>query len=207
MHLNILGSMGVGKSTICSAIIKETGFKLIKEQFLDNPYWADSLSGKNPQFYKMQIEFMTQYITNLTYLKENPYEDIILDAQFVSGLAFSTVQAELGLIDEVDYQSYKKRFIALSRLMASDLRKVEHVLLIDSPENVHQRVISREREEEKTTTREQVELICSKFVELPNIMKMICGLEIKVIDVEGLKEGQIPIEIKNILKREIDTVK
>ncbi len=195
--INIMGCMGIGKTTIIENIKKKYEVTVLPEQFEDNPYWQDAYAGKEPEFLKMQIEFMNQYIDNLLFVEAFEEGTIILDQCFYT-LPYVWTQSALGLINEKDFNCYLRRWNLLKRLLFDKLLLLHSFILWDSSENIYKKIQDRGREEERNLPFEFINKMnlhfnsdkyLKSFVRYP-VFDEVCSLSI----------DEIPKNIESLLK-------
>lgn len=190
--------MGVGKSTLVGAIACEYGLPIYAEHFRQIPYWKDSYTGKNPDFMKMQIAFLVQYLRNIESMKRA--EHFIADNQFYAGPVFVHAQHMMNLLSDTDYEVYMQFFRVLNLRFP---REVTTIVISDSPQAILGRVRSRSRKEEASVELEYIDALCKSW-ELFTKGGIPCGdvPETIVIKVGNLAEGAIPKTITDLLVKE-----
>jgi len=212
MILNVLGCMGIGKTTVIEAIAKEYNGRIIPEQFENNPYWKAAYAGEQPEFLKMQIQFMNQYIETLLMLSHEDHEGklIILDQCFYT-LPFIMTQNALGLINDVDKDCYLQRWALLRRTFMPVLGEIANVILWDTNKNIYKKLQDRGREAEKGIPFDFIQKMSACF-RSPEYMETFVssylirsemGWESGVVttSVCGLEKGEIPGDIRELLRQ------
>ena len=195
IRINIMGTMGVGKSTIVEAIKNKWDIPTITEKFEDNPYWGDAYAGKNPEFLKMQISFMNQYIENFIMLSDHQALSIVMDNQFLSGYAFVMAQYAEGMINAKDMRTYVTRHHLLCCVFLPVLKSIRHFILVDSERSILKKILNRDREQEDSISLSYLKNLNYHFRALSDRMAAGHNLTVPLINVGGLKEGTIPVEI------------
>lgn len=94
MRVEIIGGMGVGKTTLCSTLTG-MGFRCINENLGQNPYI--DLAYKNPESYGLYSQ-LTFYLGNFFTLKQNtvPNDITIFDYSVITDRAYATLFLENG---------------------------------------------------------------------------------------------------------------
>lgn len=200
MIINILGCMGIGKTTILEETIRRYHGSYVKERFEDNPYWKAAYAGEEPEFLKMQIEFMTQYIKTINDVlsdRDDDDEKLILD-QFFYTWPFIMTQNKMGLINDVDKECYLRRWRVLKKAFKDKLVKVKNIILIDKSENIFKKIKERNREAEAGLTFEFINCLNNFFTHPEYLASFVGGPTI--VNVENLEKGDIPFEIEKLFE-------
>ena len=211
--INILGCMGVGKTTLIASMkryleAKGIMVKVYYERFADNPYWRDMyINQNNPDPLKLQIAFMNQYIenvidiSNIDQMLENAPEIVIMDQQLYAGLRFARTQNSIGLMNDTDFEQYKIRYHLIQKLLnqiGTDTKRVidsmYDFVIDDSAENIQKKIEERDRPEEKNLPEGFVSSLSSNFAELASRQGFIR------IDGASFEKGEIPTEILTLLE-------
>lgn len=142
MRIEIIGGMGVGKTTICNTLTS-LGFRCINENLGQNPYL--DLAYKNPDAYGLYSQ-LTFYLGNFFTLKENTIAgDItVFDYSVVTDRAYATL-----------FLNDQERDLALQAidcLEAKEGRADLYLYLTCSPTVQLQRIRARNRDHEKGVT-------------------------------------------------------
>jgi len=199
LRINIIGCMGVGKSTICKLIAERTGIMIIEEQFENNPYWKEVYATGKADCLKMQIDFMNQYMENFMLLQDNKDMSIVMDNQFLAGLPFVLSQYKSGMISDVDKMVYEKRFKLLVGMFSSVLKTTHHFILIDDPESIVNKIKSRNRNAERNISIEFIKDLLHYFVYLKDWCYSSFGINITLVNVKDLPKTAIPSKITEII--------
>lgn len=142
MRVEIIGGMGVGKTTLCSTLTG-MGFRCINENLGQNPYI--DLAYKNPESYGLYSQ-LTFYLGNFFTLKQNtiPNDITIFDYSVITDRAYATLFLENG-----------ERAVALQAIDCLENKEGRadlYLYLTCSPEAQIKRIRSRNRDHEKGVT-------------------------------------------------------
>ncbi len=142
MRVEIIGGMGVGKTTLCSTLTG-MGFRCINENLGQNPYI--DLAYKNPESYGLYSQ-LTFYLGNFFTLKQNtiPNDITIFDYSVITDRAYATLFLKDG-----------ERAVALQAIDCLENKEGRadlYLYLTCSPEVQLGRIRSRNRDHEKGVT-------------------------------------------------------
>lgn len=142
MRLEIIGGMGVGKTTLCSTL-SGMGFRCINENLGQNQYL--DLAYKNPDSYGFYSQ-LSFYLGNFFTLKQNtiPNDITIFDYSVITDRAYAT------LFLKGEEQSVALQ--AIDCLENKEGRADLYLYLTCSPEAQIKRIRSRNRDHEKGVT-------------------------------------------------------
>lgn len=139
MRVEIIGGMGVGKTTLCNTLTG-LGFRCINENLGQNQYL--DLAYKNPESYGLYSQ-LTFYLGNFFTFKENAVADdiAVFDYSVVTDRAYATM-----------FLNERERALALQAidcLEEKEGRAELYLYLTCTPEVQLQRIRSRNRDHEK----------------------------------------------------------
>lgn len=139
MRVEIIGGMGVGKTTLCNTLTG-LGFRCINENLGQNQYL--DLAYKNPESYGLYSQ-LTFYLGNFFTFKENAVADdvAVFDYSVVTDRAYATM-----FLNELER---KLALQAIDCLEEKEGRAELYLYLTCTPEVQLQRVRSRNRDHEK----------------------------------------------------------
>lgn len=198
MRVEIIGGMGVGKTTLCSTLTG-MGFRCINENLGQNPYI--DLAYKNPESYGLYSQ-LTFYLGNFFTLKQNtvPNDITIFDYSVITDRAYATLFLENG-----------ERAVALQAIDCLENKEGRadlYLYLTCSPEAQIKRIRSRNRDHEKGVTVDfiatldshlrhytvqaaeqgaKIITIDTEAVDLLHDTGFVAGLGQKIRDISGVK--------------------
>lgn len=141
--INILGCMGVGKTSVVQQISDKASLPVYQESFENNPYWKKTYNGEKSDPFKMQIHFLHQYINRAMTFDDN--STFVLDSHLYPGLVFTEAMYRLDMMDSDDYVTYKKWFLSVLPFLPVP---TVNIYLSAEPKVILDRIKSRGREEE-----------------------------------------------------------
>lgn len=170
------GNIGAGKTTLCRMMAQEFGFRLILEQFADNPFLP--FFYENPDRYAFPVElfFMTERHKQLQQelaQQDLFHQSIISDYFFLKTLLFArnNLQSE-------EYRLFQRLFHILNAAFPKpDLL----VYLHRSVENLKQNIEKRGREYEQEIESSYLQKIQNAYFDF---FKTEVSLPILIIDME-----------------------
>jgi deoxyadenosine/deoxycytidine kinase len=144
MRVEIIGGMGVGKTTLCNTLTG-LGFRCINENLGQNQYL--DLAYQNPDSYGLYSQ-LTFYLGNFFTFKENTVADdiAVFDYSVVTDRAYATM-----FLNETER---KLALQAIDCLEEKEGRAELYLYLTCTPEVQLQRVRSRNRDHEKAVSLE-----------------------------------------------------
>jgi deoxyadenosine/deoxycytidine kinase len=193
--INIVGPMGVGKSEASIELARRRGVMLVEENYRDNPYWAETISGAKPQFMKMQIAFMNQYLENVSRVKSAEITRAVFDNQIIAGPAFVNAQTVLGMISQVDADVYLDRFRLMMAFIGDYVRQIDHVIMLDDPKKIIGRVKLRaveNREEESDVPEALIYELHRQFLSLKGYLAKEFSVGSRIVTLGDTKRGDLP---------------
>ena len=114
----IMGSSGVGKSTIATILSHRMNWALLKEPVEDNPYLGDYYRYPERYAFAMQI-----FMLHSRFQQARQYADyrVVSDTSMWGNDVFAQLQHELGYMSDVDYATYR----AMSKTLISLVKPPE----------------------------------------------------------------------------------
>lgn len=139
MRVEIIGGMGVGKTTLCNTLTS-LGFRCVNENLGQNQYL--DLAYQNPDSYGLYSQ-LTFYLGNFFTFKENTVADdiAVFDYSVVTDRAYATM-----FLNETER---KLALQAIDCLEEKEGRAELYLYLTCTPEVQLQRIRSRNRDHEK----------------------------------------------------------
>lgn len=144
-YLCFLGPLGVGKSTLAKALIKDLHAKyIVKEPFRKNPFWGKSQ--ENPSYMlRSQVYFLLSNIFSDMQAKLNPQIAISDTSTLTDILMWVDWYFQIGHFTKNDYQTYQQLVKLLKAVIP--LPDLLIILLPDSTENLYNGIRQRQKKE------------------------------------------------------------
>ena len=126
MKLEVIGRLGCGKTTLCSALKSMSGFHVLKEPVSENPYLDGFYKGMDYSFI-MQVYLMNYHFEQHKLRFDDPvfckkYPNVVMDSTIHSNLIFGRTMYEQGLMSGDEIDTLEKIYnIYLSKVTKSDL--------------------------------------------------------------------------------------
>ena len=190
-YIAIEGNIGAGKTTLCQLLANDFNYRLILEQFTDNPFLP--LFYKNPERYAFQVElfFMTERYKQLQefYTSTDLFQqNTIADYFFLKTLLF----ANSNLIDE-ENRLFQQLFHTLnSRFPNPDILVYLHRPIVELKKYIQ----ARGRTMEQEINIEYLEKVQNAYF---NFFKTQPSFPVLVIDIEGHDFVETPVAYDKIV--------
>jgi len=145
----VSGLIGVGKSTFTKKLAELLGYRAIFEPVESNPYLEKFYKEPKKWAYPMQ-EFLKSrrfaaYQFAFWGLRHDEFPGVILDRSIQEDTVFSEINANMGNIHPLDWQTYLRGF----QDMQAFLPEPDVYIFLDAPPEVcHARIAKRAREAE-----------------------------------------------------------
>ncbi len=143
MVVSVSGTIGAGKSTLCSNLANSTSYTLYSEPVTDNPYLEDFYKDPSRWAWGAQV-FMI--VHRFRRQMDTPSGGVILDRCFHEDRVFAEVNKDLGHIDERDWRTYTQLFDSFCEVVKPP--DVVIYLRVE-PETAIKRISKRGRESER----------------------------------------------------------
>lgn len=161
LFIGIAGMIGAGKSTLATALGKHLDIDVYYEPVADNEYLAD--------FYRdtAKYAFATQiYLLNRRFQQHQEIiwrgRSAVQDRTIYEDSVFAKMLAEMGLLEQRDYQTYLDLFGHMANFMC----KPNVIVYLDvKPERSMERIRNRSRDVESGITIEYLNNLYSKYNE------------------------------------------
>lgn len=172
------GNIGAGKTTLCRMLAEDFGYRLILEQFADNPFLPHFY--RNPERYAFPVElfFMTERHKQLQeeLSQRNLFQQAIVSDYFF----FKTLLFARNNLKEEEYRLFQRLFNILN---ASFPRPDLLVYLHRSAGNLIGNIRKRGREYEQDISAQYLEQIQQAYFEF---FRSAENLPILIIDIEQI---------------------
>jgi deoxyguanosine kinase len=143
--ITIEGNIGAGKTTLCNKIARDMGYRLILEQFADNPFLPNFY--KNPERYAFTVElfFMTERHKQLQ--EELTQQDLFQNAIVSDYIFFKTLLFARNNLSTEEYRLFQRLFNILNASFPKpDLLVYLHRPVPNLLENIQKRGRSYEQD-------------------------------------------------------------
>jgi len=188
MKLNLIGSIGVGKSTTAKRISEIENIEYIVEDYKGNPFWSEFYETidvvPNPVLMNLQMDFLYKYKQQSLYCRLK--NDYVSDFSCLTGLAFVYTQIKLNqmspLVGNLYIKLWKQDFLELDLID----RDCKNVIMDREPCDLLEMINKRGRTEESGIDYSFISVLRECYLSLPELLKPygVC------IDVVKLKKNE-----------------
>lgn len=187
----IEGNIGAGKTTLCQMLARDFGYRLLLEEFADNPFLPHFY--KNPERYAFPVElfFMTERHKQLQ--EELSQRDLFQQAIVADYIFFKTLLFARNNLKEEEYRLFQRLFNILN---ASAPRPELLVYLHRSVDNLIGNIRQRGREYEQDISAEYLQQIQQAYFDF---FKSNENLPILIIDIEEVDFLRKPAHYHQLL--------
>ena len=187
----IEGNIGAGKTTLCQMLARDFGYRLLLEEFADNPFLPHFY--KNPERYAFPVElfFMTERHKQLQ--EELSQRDLFQQAIVADYIFFKTLLFARNNLKEEEYRLFQRLFNILN---ASAPRPELLVYLHRSVDNLIGNIRQRGREYEQDISAEYLQQIQQAYFDF---FKSSENLPILIIDIEEVDFLRKPAHYHQLL--------
>jgi deoxyguanosine kinase len=187
----IEGNIGAGKTTLCQMLARDFGYRLLLEEFADNPFLPHFY--KNPERYAFPVElfFMTERHKQLQ--EELSQRDLFQQAIVADYIFFKTLLFARNNLKEEEYRLFQRLFNILN---ASAPRPELLVYLHRSVGNLIGNIRQRGREYEQDISAEYLLQIQQAYFDF---FKSNENLPILIIDIEEVDFLRKPAHYHQLL--------
>jgi len=140
----VMGSMGSGKTTLARLIAKHLDYKLLEENFADNPFLKDFYNDMHRWAFHSQTFFLTEKIKQMQYIQELlKKQSVVLDTPIYQDVCvWAEAQYEAGHMNQAEFCLYQKFYnMLIDRLPVPNLI----IYLKTSVEVIEERINKRAR--------------------------------------------------------------
>ncbi len=186
------GNIGAGKTTLCRMLARDFGYRLILEEFADNPFLPHFY--KNPERYAFPVElfFMTERHKQLQ--AELSQRDLFQQSIISDYIFFKTLLFARNNLSQEEYRLFQRLFNILN---ASFPRPGLLVYLHRSADNLLANIRRRGREYEQEISADYLQQIQNTYFEY---FKSNENLPILIIDLEQVDFLNKPEYYEKILE-------
>ena len=161
MRIAVSGTIGAGKSTLCSHLSQATQYEVFAEPVQSNPYLDDFYADADRWAFSAQV-FMISHRFRRQMEAVHAAEDkgFILDRCFHEDRVFAEVNRDLGHINDRDWNTYLHLYESFSRIVPPP---EVVVYLRVSPEQALRRISSRGRGAETGISRDYMDRLHAAY--------------------------------------------
>jgi deoxyadenosine/deoxycytidine kinase len=192
----IEGNIGAGKTTLCQMLAQDFGYRLLLEEFADNPFLPHFY--KNPERYAFPVElfFMTERHKQLQ--EELSQRDLFQQAIVADYIFFKTLLFARNNLREEEYRLFQRLFNILS---ASAPRPELLVYLHRSVDNLIGNIRQRGREYEQDISAEYLQQIQQAYFDFFKSSENLPILIIDIEEVDFLRNREHYLRLLDCLRR------
>ena len=192
--ISVAGVIGVGKTTLATALAEKLSCELILEQYEENPFLADVYAGKTDLALDSELFFLNSSASQFAPADFTPAKTYVSDFMFYKAVAY----AKLWLSEKqfAEYQNHYKR-IAEAVVKPSLI-----IYLCDKSENCLDRIHKRHRPYEQDIEIEFLDRLQAQHESLFKGWPVCPIMQLSVSDFDARDETQVETiaeEIKNYL--------
>lgn len=199
-YVAISGNIGVGKTTITSAVAEKLGWSPYYEPVIDNPYLDDFYEDMNRWSFHLQVYFLSKRFEAQKKISSSTrpciqdrtiYEDVEI---------FARTLHRQGFMNPRDYENYRDLF----NEMVSYLRPPDLVVYLHADVNVlYERIMKRGRESEKTISLEYLGALNNAYEGWAERAKKISSVTIIDTNKSGVNGngGVVDMVVEDIRKQ------
>ncbi|MGI8893943.1 MAG: deoxynucleoside kinase [Bacteroidia bacterium] len=159
-NIVIEGNIGSGKTSLATKISRQFGFRLILEEFADNPFLPDFYSNPVRYAFPLELSFLAERYHQLKEKFKQPElfsTTTISDYLFVKSLIFARIN-----LSEDEYELYRKLFNIMDLMLP---RPDILVYLHNETENLLRNIARRGRSYEQQITADYLNRVHSSYMD------------------------------------------
>lgn len=179
----IEGNIGAGKTTLCKMLAEERGYRLLLEQFADNPFLPHFYENQERYAFPVELFFMTERHKQLQ--QELAQRDLFQEGIIADYIFFKTLLFARNNLNTEEYRLFQRLFNILNAAFPKpDLLVYLHRSVDNLMANIQKRGRSYERNISRNYLRQIQQAYFNYFRANENIPTLIIDLE----DVDFLSE-------------------
>lgn len=179
MKIAIEGAPGVGKSTLCQALLGTVPDSVwVEEPVAENPYLADYYLTPSRWALAMQVDILLRRLTSVLQISTRRKSAEFQDRSAWGDRLFAQTALRLGLLEQREFDTYDMVFRAVTG--ESGVLPDAVVYLRASADTLWERVGLRGRPEEASMTRPYLDAIQASYDEF--FMHPPAGVSVIVVD-------------------------
>lgn len=181
----IEGNIGAGKTTLCKMLAEEHGYRLLLEQFADNPFLPHFYKNQERYAFPVELFFMTERHKQLQ--QELAQRDLFQEGIIADYIFFKTLLFAHNNLNPEEYRLFQRLFNILN---ASFPKPDLLVYLHRSVDNLMDHIQKRGRSYEQDISREYLRQIQQAYFDYFRSNDSIPTLIIDVENVDFLNEPE-----------------
>ena len=191
--ITIEGNIGAGKTTLATMLANDLNFRLILENFSNNPFLEDFYSLSNSNTLALELSFLAE---RYNQLKKIQYQDIFQKG-FISDYFFKKSQ----LFAQNNLSKFEiKLFNKLYKIMAPSLIKPDLlVFLYKDISSLQYNIRKRGRKNEKQISNNYLESIQSKYLDYLKKQKLFPAIILNTQQIDFVEERNSYDSIKKLI--------
>ena len=191
--ITIEGNIGAGKTTLATMLANDLNFRLILENFSNNPFLEDFYSLSNSNTLALELSFLAE---RYNQLKKIQYQDIFQKG-FISDYFFKKSQ----LFAQNNLSKFEiKLFNKLYNIMAPSLIKPDLlVFLYKDISSLQYNIRKRGRKYEQQISNNYLECIQSKYLDYLKKQKLFPAIILNTQQIDFVEERNSYNSIKKLI--------
>ncbi|MAO01411.1 MAG: deoxynucleoside kinase [Flavobacteriales bacterium] len=191
--ITIEGNIGAGKTTLATMLANDLNFRLILENFSNNPFLEDFYSLSNSNTLALELSFLAE---RYNQLKKIQYQDIFQKG-FISDYFFKKSQ----LFAQNNLSKFEiKLFNKLYKIMAPSLIKPDLlVFLYKDISSLQYNIRKRGRKYEQQISNNYLESIQSKYLDYLKKQKLFPAIILNTQQIDFVEERNSYDSIKKLI--------
>lgn len=174
----IAGLIGVGKSTFTGKLAELLGYQALYEPVDENPYLADFYKDPKKWAYPMQEFLKHRRFASYQYavwgIRSGHFKGVVMDRSIHEDTVFAEINHRLGNIESRNWATYLQGFQDFQIFLPEpDV----YIYLDATPEQCHERIMSRARPAEQHTSLDGAENAQSDGIPLDYLRTLYMGYQ------------------------------
>lgn len=179
MRIAVEGAIGVGKTTLCKALVNHISDSvLIPEPVTENPYLADYYADSPRWALAMQTDILIRRANAIASMAYRKRAVELLDRSAWGDRLFAITARDMGIMSGREFNTYDSVFRAVTATPGTLPDAIFY--LRASPDTIWERVKSRARPEEESMRQDYLYAVCKTYDAF--FMHPPIGLRVVTID-------------------------